>query len=391
MNRPKLANPYKCTGCLACVDSCPQDALSKEIREDGHIYVECDTSRCVLCRKCEKVCPVMSNYKYQTTDTPYYFAAWCKNICVRKLSASGGAFAAMAMYVLNVGGYVVGAANVGVCEIRHIVIDTVDDLYKLQGSKYSQSDVSRVYSRVKKILKEGKTVLFSGTGCQIAGLLSFMGSQPYEGKLITVDLICGGVPSKLLINSFIKNEPYNVKKIIAFRTKDSGWKSKGFLYNLKVEDCFGQLHDYTGIKNLVTNGFCSELTNRYSCYDCQYCGVSRKCNFTIGDCWGDTQFVDQHYEGLSVIIAHGEESLGLLEKMEDYLKINCISGDDVATCNPRLVNGKMKGVSYFERRYISSLFGKLSYSALKKIYGNEIPIYSPWIIYKIYRKLRILF
>lgn len=391
MSKPNLANKKECTGCLACVASCKKNALSSSVDEDGHFAVLCDTDKCVLCHKCELVCPVVSDFEYKGDSESAIFAAWNLDDDVRKLSASGGAFSALASYILDQGGYVFGAANVGVCDIRHICINNREQLPLLQGSKYTQSDASLSYPQVLNLLRHRKIVLFSGTGCQVAGLLSFLRFYKYEGKLVTVDIICGGVPSKILIETFVANEPYKIKKIISFRTKTNGWKSQGFKYNLLVEDSEGNKHDYTNRKNLITDGFCSELTNRYSCYNCRFVGLERKSDFTIGDLWGDKKFPREHYNGLSLVVAHQETSIQLLNQMSEYLHCEPIEANDAVRHNYRLVSGKMKGSKCIERRCLSILFSKLSYSLLKHIYANDIKLCSPWILYKLYRKIKKIF
>lgn len=391
MSKPNLANKKECTGCLACVASCKKNALSSSIDEDGHFAVLCDTDKCVLCHKCEQVCPVVSDFEYKGDSESAIFAAWNLDDDVRKLSASGGAFSALASYILDQGGYVFGAANVGVCDIRHICINNREQLPLLQGSKYTQSDASLSYPQVLNLLRHRKIVLFSGTGCQVAGLLSFLRFYKYEGKLVTVDIICGGVPSKILIEAFVANEPYKIKKIISFRTKTNGWKSQGFKYNLLVEDSEGNKHDYTNRKNLITDGFCSELTNRYSCYNCRFVGLERKSDFTIGDLWGDKKFPREHYNGLSLVVAHQETSIQLLNQMSEYLHCEPIEANDAVRHNYRLVSGKMKGSKCIERRCLSILFSKLSYSLLKHIYANDIKLCSPWILYRLYRKIKKIF
>lgn len=389
MNHPNLARYMECTGCMACVDVCPKNALKGEINVEGHFVPICDTDKCVLCHSCEKTCPPLTLYPYRCVGKAFFYAAWNNDINERKKSASGGAFSAIATYVINNGGYVVGAANLGICDIKHIIINIIADLAKLQGSKYTQSDAEGSYKETFKLLKAGNTVLYSGTGCQVAGLFSFIGKKKYAGKLITVDLICGGVPSKLLIDKFVVNEPYDVKRIITFRTKEKGWKSNGFAYNMKVEDVKGIVHDYTGNKNLVTDGFSCEMTDRYSCYDCKFNGRHRMSDFTIGDLWGDTEHKEQHYDGLSLVIAHNDEAIDFLNHIKNYLHTEPVDGEEAVAHNPRIDKGKNVTGRLFERKHLAWIFDNLGYKTLRHIYANANPWYSPWVIYSVTRKIRI--
>lgn len=383
--KPQLASNNECTGCFVCVDSCYQNALSPYIGRDGHYYVRIDNERCVGCLQCESICPVVSLQEYGQSELSVFHAAWNKNDKERIRSASGGAFSAMARYILEQGGVVVGAATKNAYDVKHVAITDLVDLPKLQGSKYAQSDTSGIYKKVYELLKDGKFVLFSGMGCQIGALLSYLKNKKYSGNLITVDLICGGVPSKLLLQKFAENEPYQIKKIVSFRTKEHGWKPQGFVYNLKVEDVDGLIHDYIGKKNLVTTAFSTEMTERYSCYDCKFVGKHRLSDFTIGDFWGDMMYPKEHYKGVSLVITHNKKAKSLLKKMEAYLQTMPCDEERAAKINFRIVNGHSPKKYLLERKYLEFFFSKCSYITLKKIYANDYMSCSPWMIWKFVR------
>ena len=391
---PKLASKRECTGCLACVDSCQHDALNYYLGNDGHYYVKVDEDKCAGCLLCEKTCPIASCQKYGEGECATFYAAWNTDNNERFRSASGGAFSAMARYTLDHGGIVIGAAIENVCDVRHISVEEKGKIGLLQGSKYTQSDTNGIYLQTLRYLKGGKTVLFSGTGCQVGGLLSFLKNKKYDGKLITIDLICGGVPSKRLLQKFIEDEPYKVKKILSFRTKENGWKPQGFIYNMKVEGADGKVYDYTGKRNLVTTGFCTEMTERYSCYDCKFVGKHRLSDFTIGDLWGDKEYPQEHYNGLSLVVVHNHQAEMLLKEMESYLHTAPCNESQAVKANYRIKKGHSVKKYTLERIFMEYLFDKCSYQILKKIYANDYNNYSPWLGWKairlIYMKMIII-
>lgn len=370
---------------MVCVDSCNHNALNVSLNKEGHIVPLIDESKCVNCGLCEKSCPVVAKLPYSESPKAEAFAAWAKDKAVRMNSATAGAFSAMAQYVLSHGGVVCGASNVDGVHIRHVCIENVDDLHKLQGSKYTQSNAKGIYKSAYNYLKQDKLVLFSGTGCQVAGLYGYLGKRKYSGRLITVDLICGGVPSKFLINKFIECEPYQVKEIVSFRTKEHGWAPRGFKYNLKVMDDKGFIHDYTNKRNLISTGFACEMTNRYSCYKCQFAGAHRMSDFTIGDYWGVSDFKEQHIDGVSAILAHSDKSIAFLKDAQAFLEVHDADLSDIVAHNKRICLCKDNTFMLPERKYLSYAFRYLNYSTLKAIYAFAFSKYSPWMLYKIYR------
>lgn len=384
---PRLAKYKECTGCMACVDSCHQQALQCSMNDEGHIVPVVDEGKCINCGLCEKTCPVVSKMEYTRSSLAKAYAVWAKDDAVRLVSATAGAFAAMALNVLSEGGCVCGAAIVDGLYVKHICIDKKEDLQLLQGSKYTQSEATGIYKAVYEHLKIGAVVLFSGTGCQVAGLYGYLGKKKYDGTLYTVDLICGGVPSRLLIDKFIENETFKVKRIVSFRSKDNGWSPRGFKYNLKVEDSQGTLHDYTDKCNLITMGFACEMTNRYSCYQCQFAGINRMSDFTIGDYWGVKDYPEQHHKGVSAVIAHSERAVKFLKACDGYLETKDADLIDILSHNKRL--GKTKDRSYMlpERRFLTTAFRRMGYKTLCRIYALDFSNKSPWMLYKAYRTI----
>ena len=175
----------KCTACQACFNICPKNAISMIYDNEGFLYPKVNMELCVNCGLCSKVCPI--NKKRKTNNQGIAYLCMNKDINVRLESSSGGVFSLLAECVIAESGKVFGAAYNEKFDIVHIEIDKTEDICMLRGSKYAQSNIGDTYSKVKKYLNNGETVLFSGTPCQIGGLKSFLGKD-YD-KLILQDII----------------------------------------------------------------------------------------------------------------------------------------------------------------------------------------------------------
>jgi coenzyme F420-reducing hydrogenase beta subunit len=388
-----LATKETCTGCLACVDACNYNALTGHLDKDGHYYPKINRDKCVQCGLCTKTCPVINKFNYKSSpDISSPFAAWANNDDIRMKSASGGVFAAIAEYIINDGGYVVGAAMQGLT-VKHIMIDTIDDIKLLQGSKYQQSYSAGIYKKTYEELKLGKTVLFSGLPCQIAGLLSFLKNKKYNGLLYTADLICSGVPSQLTTETYCKHNNYKIKTLL-YTTKYEGWKNSKRLTVIYNDNSNTTLIESK--KNLIYSAFLGAATNRYSCYDCPYTVHNRKSDLTLADFWGLKDYPEEHFKGVSLVITHSEKGKHLLA--ESDTTIHKTSWKKCVPYNPRLVYGKRPFAKHrIVRRKMSYLFKRLNYNTLMKIYAGNIgkkdilwwPYkISKYIIYKISQQIK---
>lgn len=187
----QIADKHNCCGCSACANVCPKTCIAMSTDEEGFLYPVVDMSVCVGCGLCEKVCPFLTELRPKKPKNTY--AAINPNEEERLRSSSGGIFTLLAQETLKAGGVVFGAAFDGDWSVKHIGIENIKELPKLQGSKYVQSKIGNSYKKAKQLLDKDIPVLFSGTTCQIAGLLKYLRKE-YE-KLLTVDVICHGVPS----------------------------------------------------------------------------------------------------------------------------------------------------------------------------------------------------
>ncbi|MBN1601393.1 MAG: Coenzyme F420 hydrogenase/dehydrogenase, beta subunit C-terminal domain [Chitinispirillaceae bacterium] len=275
-----------CCGCGACFNICPKHAINMQEDEYGFIYPAIDQTTCVNCGLCKDVC---ARSTHQETNKPFsVFAGISKNTDILQ-SASGGIFASLATSVLNDGGIVYGVSMETVNNVltpMHIMVDDKAELLKLLGSKYVQSFTGFCYSDVKKNLEAGKTILFSGTPCQIAGLRGFLGKD--YPSLFLVDIICHGVPSARFFSDYTKLLENKLKgKInnIVFRDKQNGW---GLTAKISYAARNGKCK--TALLPSKASSYYSLFLNssiyRECCYSCKYASNNRPGDITVGDYWG---------------------------------------------------------------------------------------------------------
>lgn len=308
----QITNKNHCCGCSACAQICPKQCIAMMPDSEGFCYPKINETICVKCGLCEKVCPMLKSQNMQ--GQVHAWAAYCKEDKIRLASSSGGIFSLLAEEILEEGGVVFGAAFDGQMMVHHVAVESVRDLERLRGSKYLQSRIENSYADVKAYLAADRKVLFSGTACQIAGLLYFLG-RPYE-KLWTVDVLCHGVPTPTLWKNYLSEQNRAFKmpvRQISFRDKSQGWKKYQMAW--KVEG--GEIYRQPASRNPYMRLFLSNICLRPSCYDCHFKGFPRVSDLTLGDCWG----VEQHSpemdddKGTSVVIVNTEKGNTLREKI----------------------------------------------------------------------------
>lgn len=313
---PVLATHRKCTGCSACDNICPHDAIVMSPDKDGFIMPVINSDKCVECKLCEKACPIVNGHDLKNPEVKDAYAFWDNS--VRTESSSGGAFSAIAEWIRGNNGVVFGAAWHEDFKCSHIGYEKSQPISRLRGSKYLQSDIRKTFVETRAKLREGKYVLFTGTPCQIAGLRSFL-MKPYE-KLITVDIVCHGVPSNILFLNYIKKLKNEYRR---YATADGfefrflrGW---GYAPAPKKGNC--RMKPLKGISNLYMAAFDKGAIFRDSCYDCHFNGLSRVGDITIADFWGiglfGKPFKHDVSKGVSLVLANSEKGKDIIKDLRN--------------------------------------------------------------------------
>lgn len=332
---PVLADRTRCTGCSACAAVCPKDAIAMKRDKEGFAYPAVDPERCVRCGRCTAVCPILN--PKERSGVPAVFAAWNKDDAIRKDSTSGGVFSLVAEYVLEGGGVVFGAAFDAHQHLRHIACFRKEDLWRLRGAKYVQSDLGDLGQTFReiKIALETRQVLFSGTPCQVEGLYRFLGGRPEN--LTTCDLVCHGVPSPGVWEDMARSIERRRRKdlqAVRFRNKVTGWKDSHFttVYDDGTVDTAPLFSTEYG------RAFGRALFLRPSCYACPYTTMARVGDLTLGDFWGlrDDELPEQQEKGVSLLMVNTPHGSHLFDQL--LLGKQVFPPERAVAGNPRLAS-----------------------------------------------------
>lgn len=388
----KICDTNKCTGCGACSSICPKDAIKLQENNEGFLYPIIDKTKCIDCGKCQKVCHINSMpLKYSST----FYMCWNKDEDIVKKSSSGGAFSAISKIILDKGGLVYGAyQSYNPNKVYHVSVEKFEDLDLLRLSKYNQSQLMNVYSEIEENLLNERYILFSGTACQVGGLKKYLSNtkaKNYFKYLYTIDVLCHGVTSQKIVDSYLKcQERKNRKKIksYVFRTKENGegWHSGCGRMKLTFDD-------NTCIISTIGNdmfflGFNNNIFLRESCYSCQYCTKDRIADFTIADYWGvpvDSVSKKQLINGVSLLTVNSDKAFGIMDDLKKQMYMSEIDPTIAIANNRSFSKPPFRPVN---RDRFFEVLDKKNYKYAIKVCLKKVYIKS--IVKKILRKNGIL-
>lgn len=344
-----LPNREHCTGCSACYNSCAHGAITMQPDNEGFLMPIIDGEKCVDCGLCVKKCPVIHRPTFDE-DSKKIYAAYNLNKEQHQKSASGGLFSAFANYFYALGnGVVCASAFDSSLHLKFLSSVHKDDLKKLRGSKYVQSEIGFIYKEIKKLLVDKKEVFFLGTPCQVAGLRSFLGKEYVN--LFTIDLVCHGVPSPDLFKSYLRMIGVNTRDEFDnyfFRSqKDSvyyinSYKRKGKKAVLVQK----KQHSYI-------SAYLKGWIHRESCYNCNFTGEHRQGDITICDFWGvlsgKIPFGKKVSKGVSMVMTNTIKGEKIFHKIKDQLYFEEKTFEEALIDNHNLVRPDVRPQ---ERDYI---------------------------------------
>lgn len=359
----KFISKNKCTGCSTCKNICPKNAITMEKDSEGFLFPKIDEKKCINCGLCKKICPVLNSETNESLNKCYVGYNNDKDIV--KKSSSGGIFTLIANHVLEENGIVIGASFDKNNKLKHVAIENKKDLHKLMGSKYLQSDLNDMFTFIKNNIKERK-ILFVGTPCQVAGLKSFL-KKDYD-NLITVDLICHGVPSPKLFSKYVEyleNKNNDTLLNYNFRDKSTGWdtySNKATFKNKEIKEL--------SIDNYYMKLFLSDNALRYSCYNCNFKLGNKYSDITLGDFWGVKSYYEDMYnkDGVSAIIVNTEKGNTIFNNIKNKLKYKECKIEEIVNGNPCLKYSSKKGKN--REKFFYDL-DKMEFEKLYKKYRSK--------------------
>ncbi len=351
-----------CTGCMACYAACRFDAIEIQTDELGVLHPCIREDICRNCGACTAVCP--SNRPIVTNTPMKAYAMYAADPNDRIKSASGGVASVLYRSVLQGGGAVFG---VGYDENAMPILKSADSLTQAEefaGSKYVYAYPGRIYTEVKERLEKGTKCLFIGTPCQIAGLKGYLSQKEYS-NLITIDIICHGVPPFRYLEEYVHtvNRKKKAVKKVTFRGERNGyltvWKNDtSYIFSRKQEE------------DIYYHSFLRSLIHRHACYSCQYANAHRVSDITIGDFWGlDAKALDGYPGGKSVVLIHTERGDAFMES-----HLPCFVYEERPVAEAIAGNARLRGpaVPHKDREAFCKVYSE-SQDFMKAIRVTSIP------------------
>lgn len=352
----RISDNHECCGCAACSQACPQECIEMIEDEEGFLYPHVKIDDCIECGQCESVCPIIQ--KKNKIDPQKCYAAKNKNDKERIESSSGGVFSLFAEKIVKDGGVVFGAKFNKTWEVEHGYTKREDELKDFRTSKYVQSKAGNAYKEAKRFLDEGLKVLYSGTSCQISGLINYLGKD-YD-NLLTIDVLCHGVPSPKVWRKYLQEIKGNARQgensvssslipqgpendalrlpddsaveSINFRDKRTGWKKFSFALALAKATADGKKNSvslsYMHRENSYMMAFICNLILRPSCYKCPSKGGRSGADITLADFWNIRAYAPEmdDNKGVSMVIVNSERGEKLFQQIVPLIEYRELTG-----------------------------------------------------------------
>lgn len=328
MNNCKhITPPQECTGCALCANVCSHNAISMVWSREGFLVPLVNTESCINCGACVRACPAQPGHLEKlrreevTNEVPEAYGGWHKHKDTQLASSSGGVFTALAEYIFAKGGCVYGVVWANKDTARFARAESIEELIPMRGSKYTQAVPGLVYREVKAELKKRRHVLFCGTSCQVYALKRYLRKE-YE-NLLLVDILCHGVPSRHLLQGYIREwERRTGKEItrIQFRDKADNWQQ----YHVKKIFADGSTLSHMNGKDMFIQLFIGDFALNAACYSCPHARFPRVGDITLGDFWGDLRHLHPDWpirDGIESLLVNTSKGKHILQALKESAQI----------------------------------------------------------------------
>lgn len=334
----------ECYGCEACSRICPKNAITMTEDVFGFRYPLTDSSLCIGCGLCHRVCPV-ENHTTKNVNLKS-FGGYIIDRKIREQSTSGGAFSALLNAFFSRKGirhFAYGVVAKGLI-VYHEVASRYEDCEKYRSSKYIQSSLCTVHNEIEEKLKKGFYVLFSGTPCQVSGLVNYLSVKNIDQtNLYTIEVLCAGVPSPLLFqkyNQWLSDKNGYPIETFFWRYKDRNrWDYNCCSYTLQNGKCRVIDRWFSGYWSMFTQ----RLLMRPSCERCTFKGAARVSDISLGDLWGVDREYPELYDGnrgTSWILCNTKKGIELFENAKSEMVYSPVEFDRMKKYQVPSISGK---------------------------------------------------
>ena len=370
-------NFEKCFGCSVCEAVCARGAIRMVPNSEGFLVPSIDEALCTECRACQKAC-IMEKPRSEGTFRAYAFVHG--NPAVREAATSGGAFSALSDIILEEGGTVFGVVYDEGFTARHVRAETAAERDAMMGSKYVQSDMGGILGSLLSDLSEGRSVLFTGTPCQVDAVKSLCAHKRISTeKLTTLALVCHGVPSPMILRDHIAHlEAARGERVVTYyhRKKVRGWHEHNELAVFES----GKREYFTKRSQNFKDLFYGHYIVRPSCHSCPYAELPVTADITVGDFWGIEDLFPERDDnrGTSIVLTASERGDALLDRLRARGTVFPVVAEDALRFNHRKPvkpnpnreafwrDYEKHGFSYVARQYAKdSPAGRLKYYTRK--------------------------
>lgn len=337
-----ITAPQECTGCALCANVCAHDAINMVWNADGFLVPEVDATRCINCGACVKACPAQPEHlaglraEPPWPESPAAYGGWHSDKETHLNSSSGGIFSALAANVFNAGGCVFGVIWSSKDTAEFTKAENMAELAAMRGSKYTQAMPGTVYRQVKAELKKGRQVLFCGTSCQVYALRRYLRKE-YD-NLLLVDILCHGVPSRHLLQSYIREFERTECKLIdhiQFRDKAGNWQQ----YHIRKHFTDGSSISHMNWDDMFMRIFTKDFALNGACYNCPHAKFPRVGDISLGDFWGNLHETHPEWpiaDGIGSILGNTPKGRDVIQLLNEsgIISVQRVASDELVQGQP---------------------------------------------------------